>query len=768
MNDLATIVTDLFQLGSKITQVVTRRVVDAQLALISSAEEAFENLPALPVAEPGKAWASYATDWFQRWVLFWDTLRQRGNNFLEHERAGKPPLLNYDYEMILDGRQLARPVNYALLRIIPPAGVTVDESKRPFIIIDPRAGHGPGIGGFKQDSEVGVALKAGHPVYFVTFFPFPEPGQTLLDVCAAQGRFVEAVVERHPDSPPPVVEGNCQGGWAAMMLAASRPEITGPLVINGAPLSYWSGSWSGGERENPMRYLGGLMGGSWVALLTADLGNGLIDGAHFVANFERLNPANTLWTKYYNLFAKVDTEPPRFLEFERWWGGYFMMNEEEIHWIVNNLFVGNRLARGEAKASPHSFIDLKAIRSPIIIFSSSGDNITPPQQALNWIADVYDSTEEIKANGQVIVGLLHPDVGHLGIFVSGRVAKKEHAQIVEVLKSIESLRPGLYVMEIHETKGPDGRGEYEVKLEERRLEDLRRLNRLERRDEKPFAVVATLSEATERLYTMFVRPFLRPLVNERMAAWARTFHPLRIQHWAISDLNPLLWPVAALAPVVKAARKPTPPDNPYRRAEKSGASAITAALDLYRDLRDAATEALFFQVYGPLALLGAADQAGPLSPEAPKDPRQLPLVKEALAAIGTGGYAEGVALVSALLGRVAGPIPLARLELVDRLIRSDEALSRLSAEAWRRIKAEQAMVAELEPEAGLRSLPKLLRGTEERRRVKAILDRVVATVELTPEQQALLARIWEVLDGKAVRHPSEITNGIGRQPAGAT
>ena len=68
------------------------------------------------------------------------------------------------------------------LRILPPSGVEVNDQKRPYVIIDPRAGHGPGIGGFKEDSEVGVALRAGHPVYFVIFFPEPEPGQTLIDV----------------------------------------------------------------------------------------------------------------------------------------------------------------------------------------------------------------------------------------------------------------------------------------------------------------------------------------------------------------------------------------------------------------------------------------------------------------------------------------------------------------------------------------------------------------------------------------------------------
>ena len=89
---------------------------------------------------------------------------------------------------VLDGRTLERPVNYALLRIVPPEGVTVDAKRRPYVIIDPRAGHGPGIGGFKDDSQVGVALRAGHPVYFVIFFRDPEPGQTLLDVCDGGAR----------------------------------------------------------------------------------------------------------------------------------------------------------------------------------------------------------------------------------------------------------------------------------------------------------------------------------------------------------------------------------------------------------------------------------------------------------------------------------------------------------------------------------------------------------------------------------------------------
>ena len=132
-------------------------------------------------------------DCWQRSILFLDVLRQRGNNSREHSARAAPHVLTFQAELVLDGRAFERPVNYALVRIIPPQGVKVDFAKRPFIVFDPRAGHGPGIGGMKHDSEIGVALRAGHPCYFVGFLPQPVPGQTIGDVCHAEARFVEAV-----------------------------------------------------------------------------------------------------------------------------------------------------------------------------------------------------------------------------------------------------------------------------------------------------------------------------------------------------------------------------------------------------------------------------------------------------------------------------------------------------------------------------------------------------------------------------------------------
>ena len=739
---------DLFDLMGKIGRLYTTRALEAQKNFLGHMQKAAMDVktPETSASEnPWQTWASYVTDCAQRSVLFWDVLRERGNNYIEHKKEGTPPLLAFQWEIISDGRTFDRPVNYALIRIIPPEGVKIDDKRRPFIIVDPRAGHGPGIGGFKKDSEVGVALQFGHPVYFVIFFPEPEPGQTILDVSAAETKFLETVVKRHPDSPKPTIYGNCQGGWASMMIAANDPEMVGPIVINGAPMSYWSGSWSGGEGENPMRYSGGLLGGSWMSLFASDMGNGKFDGAYLVENFENLNPANTFWNKYHNVWKNIDTERERFLEFEKWWGGYFLMNEEEIRWIVDNLFVGNKLARGEVKAAPGTYIDLKAIRSPIVIFSSKGDNITPPQQAINWIADVYSSTAEIKANGQVIVGLLQEDVGHLGIFVSGKVAQKEHTEIIEALDYIEMLRPGLYVMELQETSGK-GKDKYLSTFREITLEEKRDFNRMQRKDEKPFEVVAEVSLLNEKAYSLFGRPIVKSMVNEKTAELGRNLHPLRVQRWLLSDINPLMWPVGVMASKVEADRKPASQDNPFRRLEEMGSEMITASWNLYRDMRDAESEAKFFQIYGSMIALGASGDVKPgLQTQQQPDPRELPFVKEALTQIEKGGYPEAIARISSLTGRFAGAIPLMRLEQAEEIVRSDKVLSKLTEDRKRHLRSEAEVMALLEPEFTLHALPKLLSKKEDRERAMSILEWAQTLEDLTKEQRDMIGKITAVL-----------------------
>jgi pimeloyl-ACP methyl ester carboxylesterase len=747
--------------STKIAALFQRRTATAQENFNRRVREAYESRLADLATKPMSPWDIW-TDWYrysidfaQRSVLFWDTIRERGNNYLEHVREGQPPVLHFKYETVLDARTFARPVNYALLRIVPPEGVTVDDKRRPYIIIDPRAGHGPGIGGFKDDSQVGVALREGHPVYFVMFFPAPEPGQTMLDVTEAERKFVHKVRELHPDSPKPVIVGNCQGGWAAMMLAAADPEEMGPIVINGAPMSYWSGASQEGQVDNPMRYAGGNLGGTWLSSFSADLGNGVFDGAYLVENFESLNPANTFWDKYYQVFSKVDTEPPRFLEFERWWGGFFLMNREEIEWITQNLFVGNDLWSGTVKSRTGQALDLRNIRSPIVLFASMGDNITPAQQAFNWVADVYGSTDEIKARGQVIVGLLHQSVGHLGIFVSGGVAKKEHTQIVSVLKSIEALPPGLYGMEITERTGAGGRPEYAVTFHERQLEEVvARGNRPNRIDEKPFQAVEAVADFNQRAYELFAQPLVQAMSNDLTAKITRELHPLRLQRWGFSDLNPWMSWLRLAAPAVRGQRQSLGDDAPSRRMEGFMAEMVSASLDYYREMRDAMSEAQFFQMYGNMFSLYLADkhEAEARLPAVP--PRELPYVKEALDSITEGGYMEALARVGVLLARRGEPLPLSRVAMRADIARDyADLLPDLTPEQWRRVRGEQEIIVRYEPERALATLPELLDQPEDRDRFFTVIERLFAdrriqAVDATPEQEAMLARLRDVLDIK--------------------
>src|SRR3954453_17834523 len=549
----------------------------------------------------------YMVDAGQRSVLFLDIMRSRGDQYREHIAQTAPHVLSYAAELILDGRKLEEPVNYALVRIIPPKGVEIDLNRRPFIVVDPRAGHGPGIGGFKADSEIGVAMKAGHPCYFIGFLPEPMPGQTIERIARAEAVFIEKVISRHPEADgKPCVIGNCQAGWAIMILASLRPELFGPIIVAGAPLAYWEGV----HGKYPMRYSGGLLGGSWLAALTSDLGAGKFDGAWLVQNFESQNPSNTLWTKQYNVYSKVDTEAERYLEFERWWGGHVNLNAEEIQFIVDELFVGNNLAAGQIKMSDGQPVDLRNIRSPILVFCSKGDNITPPQQALGWILDLYADVDEIRAYGQTIVYTVHESVGHLGIFVSGGIAKKEHAEFSSNIDLIDVLPPGLYEATF-EAKGTDttnadlAGGQWVMRCEARTLDDIRAMGGNSPEDERRFSAAKRVSEINLAAYQKYLQPWIKRMVKPQMADLMQSWHPLRMQYEAFSSKNPLMKTVENAADKARGERKPVSEDNPFLSFQERMSKQIVNALDSWRDSQEALSEATFLAVYGSPALQAA-------------------------------------------------------------------------------------------------------------------------------------------------------------------
>ncbi len=711
-----------------------------------------------PQAQMG-VFAAYLHDATQRMILTMDALRERGDVCLEHEGAGCPPVLSYDYDVIVDGATLDRPCNYQLLRIRPPAGVEVDETKRPYVIIDPRAGHGAGIGGFKPDNQVGVALSKGHPVYFVSFERDPVPGQTLADVMHAEAGFVRTVRARHPDSPQPVVTGNCQGGWAALLMAACNPDLTGPLVLNGAPVAPWAGAVG----ENPMRYNGGVLGGAWQPMFWSDLGAGQFDGANLVTSFELLNPSRNHFGKYFDLYRDPEGGLVRFLDFERWWGGYFILNEAEILWTVEQLFVGNRLVKNTAQLEPGNPVDIKAVKAPIFVFASHGDNITPPQQALNWIAETYADTQEIKLRGQRIIYMLHDEVGHLGIFVSSKVARKEHTHMASTLETVEAMAPGLYEMQVEGIEGEGFDKQFKVHFVERSLEDVAALDD-GRHDETSFAAAAHMSEVQAGLYEAVGRPFVQALSTPMSAKALRDLHPLRLERAIASSRNPAMKGVQILVDKVRDDRKPAMPENPYVQLEDLMAECIEQAMNLGRDLRDAWYEATFYTIWGgPWATWFGQKHAARRTLPDRLSLRKLPKAEAALSHMAQGGLGEAIVRILILL---ANSHQSFRVDMLDRwahVFANEAPFSDLSVDARRGLIHEQTIIVAFDVEGALDTLPDLLPTAADRAQAVNIVRRIIASVEnSSPGLEAMVRDICKTLDIPVI---DDVKSGAGSKSA---
>jgi len=686
----------------------------------------------------------YWVDAWQRSILLLDVLRQRGNNCVEHNARKAPNVLSFEAELVLDGRSLPRPVNYGLVRIIPPKGTSIDPHKRPFIVFDPRAGHGPGIGGMKHDSEIGVALAAGHPCYFVGFLPDPMPGQTIEDVCEAEARFVEEVVARHPNAEgKPCLIGNCQAGWQIMMMSAIHPEKVGPIMLAGSPLSYWAGV----HGKNPMRYLGGLLGGTWLTSLAGDLGKGIFDGANLVANFESMHPDNTYWKKIYNVYSNVDTEPPRFLEFEKWWGSPVLLGAEEMQSIADQLFVGNKLVSGELHSSNGLRIDLRNIKSPIIVFCSWGDDITPPQQALDWILDLYDNEDEIVAAGQTIVYCLHQSIGHLGIFVSGKVATKEHEEFALSMDMIDLMPPGLYEAVIagvdESVANPElVQGGYLFSLETRTLDDIRKLGGNSPEDDVAFATVARVSEITQGVYGTLMRPAVRAMATETSAELMRHSHPNRLRFEMFADENPLMRPVADWAEAVRGNRRPVSPDNPFLAFEHMMSDMITSGLEMWGKARDVATEAFFFHTYGsPIlqAMVGLRADETSVSRRIGRDVTREAAAKDAAVhleqQIEQGGLIEAAVRALIYVRLPEGKVDERGFAALKQISAELPAAKRIGVARFKEIVKEQYLILLLDPERAIAALPKLLPGNRRQcEEALALVRRVLAARGALPEE----------------------------------
>jgi len=394
------------------------------------------------------------------------------------------------------------------------------------------------------------------------------------------------------------------------------------------------------------------------------------------------------------------------------------MNTDEIHYIVNNLFVGNKLERGKLELREGQKLSLKNIDSPILVFASMGDNITPAQQALNWIPRVYNSVEDIKRHGQVIVYIVHKDIGHLGIFVAGSVAKKEHNQIISNFDMIDFLPPGLYEMVID---GDIKSGKFKTDFVPRTFNDIAAYDD-GTADETDFSVVAKVSDANDNLYQLAVRPWVKLWSTELGAEIIRYLHPLRTQRYLFADINPLMRPLKNIASITRQNRKPAAADNPFTAIEKEFAAYIDSVLDIYRDYRDLNQEKLFKQIYSSEWLRRLFPPAE--AEASTEEQEERADYDKRIQAMEQGGIAEGFIRIYMAAASITRGIKRQHYEIGTEFAVTHKVLSKLRPSRFKKTMQEQTAILQADEEKALNALSVLIKDKDDRMEALSIARRL--------------------------------------------
>ena len=89
------------------------------------------------------------------------------------------------------------------------------------------------------------------------------------------------------------------------------------------------------------------------------------------------------------------------------------------------------------------------------------------------------------------------------------------------------------------------------------------------------------------------------------------------------------------------------------------------------------------------------------------------------------------------------------VRVADKWIKKDKLFSSLPDNDVRRIRTEQAIIVDLEPQQALETLPNLLSGKQDRERVLELLEIFSSEANLTEQQERILQMVHTVLDGRA-------------------
>jgi polyhydroxyalkanoate synthase len=214
--------------------------------------------------------------------------------------------------------------------------------------------------------------------------------------------------------------GICQGGTFTLCYASLHPEKVKNLIVMVAPVDFH-------QPDCLLNMRGGCTLGAEaldVDLMVEAMGN--VPGDFLNLEFLMLKPQQLGIQKYLDLPEIMNSEDKllNFLRMEKWIFDSPDQTGESYRQFLKDFYQGNKLIKGEVIIGDKR-VELKNVTVPILNLYAEKDHLVPPASSL--ALEKYVGASDYTAQGF--------PVGHIGMYVSGKVQRDLPPTIVNWLKN---------------------------------------------------------------------------------------------------------------------------------------------------------------------------------------------------------------------------------------------------------------------------------------------------------------------------------------------
>ncbi|MEB3191820.1 MAG: class III poly(R)-hydroxyalkanoic acid synthase subunit PhaC [Snowella sp.] len=271
-------------------------------------------------------------------------------------------------------------------------------------------------------SLVANLLKLGIDVYLIDW-GYPTRGDRWLTLDDYLNGYinncVDVIRERH-HLPKINLLGVCQGGTFSLCYAAIYPEKVKNLIVMVAPVDFH-------QPETLLNARGGCTIGAEavdIDLMVDALGN--IPGDFLNLEFLMLKPLQLSYQKYLDMPEIMESEDKlvNFLRMEKWIFDSPDQAGETYRQFLKDFYQGNKLIKGEIVIGDRA-VHLSNLTMPILNLYAEKDHLVAPASSLALGDYINNEDYTVKSF----------PVGHIGMYVSGKVQRDLPPAIADWLKS---------------------------------------------------------------------------------------------------------------------------------------------------------------------------------------------------------------------------------------------------------------------------------------------------------------------------------------------